>query len=162
MRSVLRLNSMNIQLASTQCQGEGLLCQKQWHNLIERSRIDLRRVGLSRVGLLCQPVIVWVAGLVIAIYSFLNPLPAMASASGVVVMPAMASMSIVASLPGKAKAAAKNVEGKVESAYGDLTGDTGRQIKGAAKQVQGSAMNAGEEMKEGVKSVAKNISDATR
>jgi uncharacterized protein YjbJ (UPF0337 family) len=107
--------------------------------------------------------------LVIATHSLLNPLPAMASASvvasgskGVVVMPAMASMSTVASLPGKAKAAAKNTEGKVESAYGDLTGDTGRQIKGAAKQVQGSVMNAGEEMKEGVKSVAKNISDPTR
>ena len=88
---------MNIQLASTQCQGAGLPCQNQWHYLVERSRIDLRRVGLLRVGLLCQTVIAWVAGLVIATYSLLNPLPAMASASvvasgssGVVVMPAMA------------------------------------------------------------------------
>jgi uncharacterized protein YjbJ (UPF0337 family) len=71
-------------------------------------------------------------------------------------------MSTVASLSGKAKAAAKDTEGKVESAYGDLTGDKGRQIKGAAKQVQGSAMNAGEEVKEGAKSVAKKVGDATR
>ncbi len=61
----------------------------------------------------------------------------------------------------KADAAAKNVEGKLESAYGDLTGDTGHQIKGKAKQVQASAMNAAEDIKEGAKSVGKKIADAT-
>ena len=75
--------------------------------------------------------------------------------NGRVAMPAIAMLSTVASLSGKAKAAAKDTEGKLESAYGDLSGDQGRQIKGAAKQVQGSAMNAGEDIKEAVKSVAK-------
>jgi uncharacterized protein YjbJ (UPF0337 family) len=61
----------------------------------------------------------------------------------------------------KADAAAKNVEGKLESAYGDLTGDTGHQIKGKAKQVQASAMNAAEDIKEGAKTVGKKIADST-
>ena len=60
----------------------------------------------------------------------------------------------------KADAKAKEVEGKLESAAGELTGDLGHRIKGKAKQVQASAMNAGENLKEGAKSVAKKISDA--
>jgi uncharacterized protein YjbJ (UPF0337 family) len=127
------------------------------------------RVSLRRAALLRQAVMAWVAGLAITTFSLLTPLPAMASAqqlgtgsNGVLAMPTLAAMSTVASLSGKAKAAAKDTEGKVESAYGDLTGDKGRQIKGAAKQVQGSAMNAGEEVKEGAKSVAKKVGDATR
>jgi uncharacterized protein YjbJ (UPF0337 family) len=61
----------------------------------------------------------------------------------------------------KADAAAKNAEGKLESALGDLTGDTGHQIKGKAKQVQASAMNAAEDIKEAAKSVGEKIADAT-
>ncbi len=61
----------------------------------------------------------------------------------------------------KFDAAAKDAEGKLESAYGDLTGDTGRQIKGKAKQVQASAMNAAEDVKEGARSVGKKIADST-
>jgi uncharacterized protein YjbJ (UPF0337 family) len=57
-------------------------------------------------------------------------------------------------------AKAKEVEGRLESAYGDLTGDSGHQIQGKAKQVQGSAMTAAEDLKAGAKSVAKNVSDA--
>ncbi|MFY8149603.1 MAG: CsbD family protein [Prochlorococcaceae cyanobacterium] len=57
-------------------------------------------------------------------------------------------------------AAAKDAEGKLEAAYGDLTGDTGHQIKGKAKQVQASAMNAAEDLKQGVKSVAEKVADA--
>jgi len=60
--------------------------------------------------------------------------------------------------PGDAKA--KEVEGKLESAAGELTGDVGHQIKGKAKQVQASAMNAVENLKEGTKSVAHAISNA--
>jgi len=71
-------------------------------------------------------------------------------------------MSFVAAMPNKAKAVAKDTEGKLESAYGDLTGDTERQIKGKAKQGQASAMKAGEDLKEGAKSVAKKVGDATR
>ena len=58
-----------------------------------------------------------------------------------------------------ADAKAKEVEGKLESAAGELTGDVGHQIKGKAKQVQASAMNAAEHLKEGAKSVAKKIGD---
>jgi uncharacterized protein YjbJ (UPF0337 family) len=73
----------------------------------------------------------------------------------------MATMSFVAAMPNKAKAMAKDTEGKLESAYGDLTGDTKRQIKGKAKQGQASAMKVGEDLKEGAKSVAKKLGDAT-
>jgi uncharacterized protein YjbJ (UPF0337 family) len=59
-----------------------------------------------------------------------------------------------------ADAKAKEVEGKLESAAGELTGDVGHQIKGKAKQVQASAMNAVENLKEGTKSVAHAISNA--
>ena len=65
-----------------------------------------------------------------------------------------------AAMSNKADAKAKQVEGKLESAAGALTGDTGKQIKGNAKQVQASAMNAGENLKDGTKSVAKKIGDA--
>jgi uncharacterized protein YjbJ (UPF0337 family) len=59
-----------------------------------------------------------------------------------------------------ADAKAKEVEGKLESAAGELTGDVGHQIKGKAKQVQASAMNAVENLKEGTKTVANAISNA--
>ena len=62
----------------------------------------------------------------------------------------------------KSDAAAKDVEGKLESAYGELTGDTGHQIKGKAKQIQASAMNAAEDIKEGAKSTAKKVSEAAQ
>ena len=52
------------------------------------------------------------------------------------------------------------MEGKLESAAGELTGDVGHQIKGKAKQVQASAMNAVENLKEGTKSVANAIGNA--
>ena len=93
-------------------------------------------------------------------FALLMPLPAMA-------LPAMA-MTVdhryipiaFATMDNKADAKAKQVEGKLESAYGELTGDTGHQIKGKAKQVQASAMNAAENLKEGTKSVAHKIGDA--
>jgi uncharacterized protein YjbJ (UPF0337 family) len=85
----------------------------------------------------------------------LIPLPAMAMDSGYPSYPiALATMT------NKVDAAAKDAEGKMESAYGELTGDTGHQIKGKAKQVQASAMNTAEDLKQGAKSVVKNIRDA--
>jgi uncharacterized protein YjbJ (UPF0337 family) len=60
----------------------------------------------------------------------------------------------------KSKAVAKDVEGKMKSAYGEITGDMGHQIKGKAKQVHASAMNAAEELKEGAKAGQKKLSDA--
>jgi uncharacterized protein YjbJ (UPF0337 family) len=108
-------------------------------------------------------------------FALLMPLPAMAlptiplpaislPAMG---LPAMAMTAdcrfipvALATMTNKADAKAKQVEGKLESAYGELTGDTGHQVKGKAKQVQASAMNAAENLKEGTKSVAKKIGDA--
>jgi len=66
----------------------------------------------------------------------------------------------LATMSNKADAKAKEVEGKLESAAGELTGDVGHQINGKAKQVQASAMNTGENLKDGAKSVAKKIGDA--
>ena len=57
-------------------------------------------------------------------------------------------------------AQAKETEGRLESAYGELTGDTGHQIQGKAKQVQGSVMNVAEDLKAGAKSAAKTVADA--
>lgn len=60
----------------------------------------------------------------------------------------------------KVDAAAKDAEGRLESAIGDITGDTGHQIKGKAKQVQASAMNMTEDLKQAAQSVAKTVSHA--
>jgi uncharacterized protein YjbJ (UPF0337 family) len=60
----------------------------------------------------------------------------------------------------KSKANAIDAEGKLESAYGELTGDLGHQIKGKAKQVQASAMNATDNLKEGAKVIKEKIRDA--
>ena len=57
-------------------------------------------------------------------------------------------------------ATAKDAEGKLEAAYGELTGDTGHQIKGKAKQVQASGMHALEDVKQSAKDSAETISDA--
>lgn len=59
-------------------------------------------------------------------------------------------------------AAAKDAEGKLESAYGELTGDVGHQIKGKAKQVKASAMSAAEDIKEGAKSITEKVSEAAK
>jgi uncharacterized protein YjbJ (UPF0337 family) len=60
----------------------------------------------------------------------------------------------------KAEATAKDAEGKLESALGELTGDTGHQLMGKAKQVQASAMNAAEDLKDGARAMAQKVSDA--
>ncbi len=88
-------------------------------------------------------------------FALLMPLPAMAMTVDHRYIPIA-----FATMDNKADAKAKQVEGKLESAYGELTGDTGHQIKGKAKQVQASAMNAAENLKEGTKSVAHKIGDA--
>jgi uncharacterized protein YjbJ (UPF0337 family) len=69
-------------------------------------------------------------------------------------------MQMATAMSNQADAKAKDVEGKLESAAGELTGDIGHQIEGKAKQVQASAMNAAENLKEGAKSVAKTIGGA--
>ncbi len=42
------------------------------------------------------------------------------------------------SLENKAKATAKNIEGKIQEAVGEITGDTKTQAEGQAKQVEAS------------------------
>jgi len=59
-------------------------------------------------------------------------------------------------------AATKDAEGRLESAYGDLTGDTGHQIKGKAKQMEASAMNLADDLKKGVQSAAEKVSGAAQ
>ncbi len=51
----------------------------------------------------------------------------------------------------RAKAAAKDAEGKVQEAAGKATDNTEAQAKGKAKQAQASATNAKEDMKDSVK-----------
>lgn len=60
----------------------------------------------------------------------------------------------------KLNAAAKDAEGKIQSAVGSLTGDTENKVKGEAKQVQAKAMEADAEMKDEVKKAAKKLEDA--
>jgi uncharacterized protein YjbJ (UPF0337 family) len=55
------------------------------------------------------------------------------------------------SLENRAKAAAKNVEGKVQEAVGDLTGNTKDQVQGNAKQAEAKVRNAAEDVKDEVK-----------
>ena len=104
----------------------------------------LRAVSIA----LLAPIVI-ISGLM------MNSQPAMAMVSlPVLSSPAFGTMS------NKLDASSKNVEGKLESAYGELTGDTGHQIKGKAKQVQGSAMNVAENVKEGAQSAGKKIADS--
>ena len=55
------------------------------------------------------------------------------------------------SLTDKAKAAAKDVEGKVQEAAGKATDNTEAQAKGKAKQAEASATKAKENVKDGIK-----------
>ncbi|MGB3515730.1 MAG: CsbD family protein [Elainellaceae cyanobacterium] len=54
-------------------------------------------------------------------------------------------------LADKAKAAAKNIEGKLQEAAGNVTGDTKDQLEGQAKQGEARIRNAGEDVKDEVK-----------
>lgn len=53
----------------------------------------------------------------------------------------------------RAKAAAKNVEGKLEEAVGDVTGNREAQAKGRAKQVEANLRNATEDVKDDIKRI---------
>ena len=55
------------------------------------------------------------------------------------------------SLEERAKATAKNVEGKIQDAVGQVTGDPQDQAAGKAKQVEGEARHAKEDIKDNVK-----------
>jgi uncharacterized protein YjbJ (UPF0337 family) len=55
------------------------------------------------------------------------------------------------SLEERAKAAAKNVEGKVQEAWGEATGDPADKMEGQAKQTEAEARNAKEDVKDNIK-----------
>lgn len=55
------------------------------------------------------------------------------------------------SLPDKAKAIAKNIEGKIQEAVGEITGDPQQKAEGKAKQIQAQAMNTAEKLKDKAK-----------
>lgn len=59
------------------------------------------------------------------------------------------------SIEDRVEAVAKNVEGKVQEAVGNITGDPQDQIEGQAKQDQAAAMHT----KEDIKDKAKDIVD---
>lgn len=59
------------------------------------------------------------------------------------------------SIEDRAKAVAKNIEGKAQEALSDLTGNPEDKVEGQAKQDQAAAMHA----KEDVKDAAKDIVD---
>ncbi|MFN6133742.1 MAG: CsbD family protein [Synechococcaceae cyanobacterium] len=99
--------------------------------------------------------------------SFLAPIAIMSSLM-LSLQPAMAmdshpslTTTTFATMSNKSDAAAKDAEGKLESAYGDLTDDKGHQLKGKAKQVQASAMNIGEDVKDAARAAGQKIADAT-
>jgi uncharacterized protein YjbJ (UPF0337 family) len=58
----------------------------------------------------------------------------------------------------KLKATAKNLEGKAQEFLGEMTGDTSMQAEGKAKQVEASAM----QMLENVKDKAKDILESVQ
>jgi uncharacterized protein YjbJ (UPF0337 family) len=57
------------------------------------------------------------------------------------------------SLKDRAKATAKNIEGKVQEAVGDITGDPKDQAAGKAKQAEAAVQHAVEDVKDKVKDI---------
>ncbi|OIP70411.1 MAG: CsbD family protein [Oscillatoriales cyanobacterium CG2_30_44_21] len=55
------------------------------------------------------------------------------------------------SLENRAKATAKNVEGKIQESVGDLTGDSKDKLEGKAKQAEAKVRHASEDVKDEVK-----------
>ncbi|MCA1994362.1 MAG: CsbD family protein [Coleofasciculus sp. S288] len=53
----------------------------------------------------------------------------------------------------RAEATAKNIEGKVQEAVGELTGDRKQKVEGQIKQAQSSAMHAQEDLKDEAKRI---------
>lgn len=103
-----------------------------------------------------RDLVVAVISMATLVFSLIIQSPSMAMASS----PASITPVTIGTMSNKINAKAKEAEGKLEAAYGDLIGDTVHKIQGQAKQVQASAMNAAETVKDGAKSVARGASDA--
>ena len=63
------------------------------------------------------------------------------------------------SIEDKIKATAKSVEGKIEAAAGELTGDAQMKVEGQAKQVEATAMQTAEDLKDKAKGVLDSIKE---
>ena len=82
---------------------------------------------------------------------------------GILLIAVLALCSLVfATMTNIENAAAKDAEGRLESAYGELTGDTGHQIKGKAKQVEASVINVVDKLKDGIQSAAEKAAGAAK
>lgn len=55
------------------------------------------------------------------------------------------------SIEDRAKATAQNIEGKVQAAVGEVTGDPKDKVEGNAKQAQAQATQAREDVKDKIK-----------
>jgi uncharacterized protein YjbJ (UPF0337 family) len=55
------------------------------------------------------------------------------------------------SLEDKAKAVAKNIEGKAQEALGNITGDPEDKVEGKAKQAESELRHGVEDVKDGIK-----------
>ncbi|MFM9263863.1 CsbD family protein [Tychonema sp. BBK16] len=53
----------------------------------------------------------------------------------------------------RAKAIGKNVEGKVQEVFGNITGNKKDQVEGKAKQAEAAARHAAEDLKNAVKDI---------
>ena len=97
------------------------------------------------------------AGLICLASWMLIPLPAVAMTNNHAIAP-----HVLATMAQKMDAKAKETEGKVQSAYGEITGKPSEQIKGKVKvkQIQGSAKGTQQDIKQGAKSIAEKVSDA--
>ena len=87
-----------------------------------------------------KSLIVALLAVVTLLTSLLSPLPALALSSPGTSLGSPYPLPTVL-MTKKIDAKAKTAEGRLQSAAGDLTGKNEDKIKGAAKQVQGSAMN---------------------
>jgi uncharacterized protein YjbJ (UPF0337 family) len=65
----------------------------------------------------------------------------------------MTKGDLAMSLEERAKATAKNIEGKAQEAIGKMTGDPQAQVEGEAKQAEAKARHGKEDVKDGVKNV---------
>jgi uncharacterized protein YjbJ (UPF0337 family) len=66
----------------------------------------------------------------------------------------------IMSLEDKIKATAKDAEGRLQAAAGDLTGDDHLKAEGQAKQVQAHLMDAAGSLKDKVQHAAETVGDA--
>ncbi|CAK6690436.1 CsbD family protein [Synechococcus sp. CCY9201] len=66
------------------------------------------------------------------------------------------------SLEDKIRATAKDAEGKLQAAAGELTGDDNLKVEGEAKQVQAKVIDAAGDLKDKVADAADAVGDALK